>query len=694
MLLNLFDDISIETQSAGYIWILWLASLLLFANPAAAQVASYDLSSGIDFYRQGQYQKAIKTLRSALNQDSTNSQAYLFLAYSYLKTKDYKKLVKIASRGLKHNPDHIRLMMLKAEGYYHIDYEKSFDIYRQVKKKIGEAPAHQIDGIRLEQVDAALGRLYQRKANDFYEKGRLEKSISNYRKARSFSPDSLSIQNNLAYTLIKAKKWKQAIDVLESASRRFPLNKSLLLMKGQAYRKTKQYDKMTEAYHQLYKMDPTNVDYGLTYGQALLISNQAQKANTFLHHLIKEHPDNKRIYQALKRMDTQRYNFKAKRNILKIQRQNFPDDKKIALELAQTNILLKKYEKARQIYDSLATATKLPVYRLQSARTWLYSKDKNLEKAASVYQSLVEKYPDDIQILIESALVLRKAGNIKRAQQLYQRSFEQGKDPRAAFALMEIFNQQHDTTQVLHYASKLKDTEYAGIGLLYQLKYGSVKFDSDEAVEKTEQAVELMLRRFKSVKQQVVHHAKRIKKGDYFSKPSVLQSQQELSHIGQYIDQWYTYLATNFSYQKANSVLDDALSVFPSSSKLYFFEGKLAIQHEDITKGIHSLKRAVGLGAKNANVQILLGDAYDQQGKARSAVLSYEQALTFDQKNEEAYRKLVAVSQKYGKLNTLCERWLKRYRNNKENGVLREYLIEALQKADRFQEANKIIKNT
>ena len=685
--MKLFDDISIKTQFL----ILWLLLLCLITIPVAAQTTSYDLSSGINFYRQGQYQKAIKPLKRALNQDSTNSQAYLFLAYSYLKTKGYRKLVKTARHGLQHNPGHIRLMMLKAEGYYHIDYKKSFGIYRRIRKKISEAPDHQIDGITLVNIDAALGRLYERKANDFYEKGRLTKAISNYREARNFSPDSLSIQNNLAYTLIKAKKWEQAIEVLENASHRFPLNKSLLLMKGQAYRETEQYDKMTEAYHRLYKIDPSNVDYGLTYGRALLMSNQAQKANTFLHQLIEEHPESQQIYQVLKHIDTQRYNFKAKRNILKLQRRNFPDDKNVVLELAQTDILLEKYKKARNIYDSLATATKVSAYQLQSARTWLYS---DMKKAASAYQSLVVKYPDDIQIMLESALVLRKTGNVKQAQQLYQQAYQRGKDPRAAFALMEIFEQQHDTTQALHYAINLKDTEYAGIGLLYQLKYDSSNIDRKEIAGKTEQAIALMLQRFKSVKRQVVHHAKRIKKGNYFSKPSILQSQQKLSHIGQYVDQWYAYLSSNFSYAKAHKILHNVLSDFPSSPKLNFFKGKLAIQHDDFTEGIHSLKHAVRLGAKNADIQILLGDAYDKLGKSRSAVLSYEQALTFDQKNKEAYRKLVAISEKYGKLNTLCDRWLQRYQNNKNNNLLKEYLIEALQKADRFKEADKIINNT
>lgn len=57
----------------------------------------------------------------------------------------------------------------------------------------------------------------------------------------------------------------------------------------------------------------------------------------------------------------------------------------------------------------------------------------------------------------------------------------------------------------------------------------------------------------------------------------------------------------------------------------------------------------------------------------------------------EPYKALIDLYRRKGQIDQLIERWKARYRVRPKNDALREHLIEALHKAERFEEAQKII---
>lgn len=655
---------------------------------ASAQSFSPEFSRGVELYQRGAYGQAIPIFRHEIEKKSNNIDAFIYLSSSFLGDKQYEQVIKTAQKGLDISPGHIRLMLLEAEAYYRTDYKKAIPIYEKIASRLENEENLQQQDISVAQIKAYLGHLYQRKASELYKASNFNKGITDYRTARNYSPDSLNIHNNLAYVLLQQKKWDEAIKVLEKATSRFPDSEQLLMMKGQAYRGAKELQKMTDTYLQLYKKDEDNLNYALIYGQSLMASNQAQRANAFLNKLVRKHPNEEKLYEALKKMNEQRFDFAAKRNILKLQRQAFPENTEVAEELAETYIQTKEFELSRQVYDSLATTTKDIRFAIASAHTWLYQED--YQKADSVYHKLTNKYPEQQQILVEGARVSERIEEKERALILLKEAYAIGEKPEIALNIAELLTDQKKENEAISYTRKLVGTRYGGIAIFYELKYAQKKLD--EAGKKAEQALLKMFQLYASLQQELSGEAENVFESRQLRMPPLLQNKHKITQLNQYIDNWYNYLMDNFSVPQAEGIIAAVCSEYPESPKLHLFEGKIAFRAGHSTLAQESFEKAIRQGARDPEIYFLLGEVYRDRNKYSKSILSYERALTTDASFEKAYQKIVQTSEQQGSLDELCDRWLRRYKNNSDNKMLREYLISALHKADRFEEAKQIIK--
>src|SRR5690625_6879883 len=91
------------------------------------------------------------------------------------------------------------------------------------------------------------------------------------------------------------------------------------------------------------------------------------------------------------------------------------------------------------------------------------------------------------------------------------------------------------------------------------------------------------------------------------------------------------------------------------------------------------------------NIQFLIENTYKHLYQFSRSILPYERTIAINHKNRSAYHPLIRIYQKERDLPSLCDRWLITYRHEKENEVLKEFLIEALHKADRFKDAGDLL---
>jgi tetratricopeptide (TPR) repeat protein len=340
------------------------------------------------------------------------------------------------------------------------------------------------------------------------------------------------------------------------------------------------------------------------------------------------------------------------------------------------------------VFDSLSTATKDIRFPIASAHTWLYQED--YQKADSVYHKLTNKYPEQQQILVEGARVSERIEEKERALILLKEAYAIGEKPEIALNIAELLTDQKKENEAISYTRKLVGTRYGGIAIFYELKYAQKKLD--EAGKKAEQALLKMFQLYASLQQELSGEAENVFESRQLRMPPLLQNKHKITQLNQYIDNWYNYLMDNFSVPQAEGIIAAVCSEYPESPKLHLFEGKIAFRAGHSTLAQESFEKAIRQGARDPEIYFLLGEVYRDRNKYSKSILSYERALTTDASFEKAYQKIVQTSEQQGSLDELCDRWLRRYKNNSDNKMLREYLISALHKADRFEEAKQIIK--
>jgi lipopolysaccharide biosynthesis regulator YciM len=102
-------------------------------------------------------------------------------------------------------------------------------------------------------------------------------------------------------------------------------------------------------------------------------------------------------------------------------------------------------------------------------------------------------------------------------------------------------------------------------------------------------------------------------------------------------------------------------------------------------------EKAIRYSPQLRKAHLALAQLFEQAGQNKDAITAYERVLSLDAQKPEAYDALIRLYRKTGKLDKLCDRWKARYRGNTDNETLKEFLIEALHKAERYEEARKLI---
>lgn len=669
---------------------LFICSFLLIAYKVPAQqISSYDYSTGVVYFEEGDFRSAIPYLEKAIVNNPANTDAYLYLASSHLGVEEYQKTIEIAQKGLVQEPYHIRLKLIQAEGYYRIDYKKAITIYREIEEMLNEYPEKEKEGVSLKQVRGFIGTIYLRQGNELYSTGKTDLAIDSYYKAREFIPDSLTIHNNLAYILIEKNNRDDALEVLEQANRRFPDAEQILVLLGQVYQQKEQVEKMTEVYGKLTENHPENLNYAIVYGQLLMSGNQARKANLFFKDLISKHPKEKRLYEVLISINEKRYDYGAKRNILRMQREQFPEDHSVAEKLAQTHVLIEEYEEARSIYDSLAAETNQPEYMNLSARTWLYEED--YKSAAIAYRSLIEEFNKLPEILYEAAKVFNEIDESDTAIELLKQSDSLDPAPEKKVLLVNILLSLNQFEESIAYLEQLLESDYSGFGQYQLLKNQKSLYETSEVQNKLQTSLTDLVRLYSGLQESYATQISGSIENNAPSLPPLLQDRAILERIETTIDDAYLFLRSNLNFDDSMKTIEAVISEYPESPRFYYYKGVLSFDSGEFRMAKESFEKALEMGAENPELFYLLGNIHTEEGNINQAVLSYERAITTDPMYQRAYSQLIDISQKNGQLNELCSRWLNRFKTDKRNELLKEHLVEALHKADRFEEARQVL---
>lgn len=650
----------------------------------AQQMENY-LTRGVQHYELEEYELAIDYFHQVLLFAEKPKMVYSYLASSYLLTGNADRSINIAEKGLKKHPDFLRLQLIKGEAKIQIAPSRAITVFENIYKAAGQTNEYQPDDINKQAIAIYLGQLHQQQGGNAFEEGHLEKATKHFRQARNYTPDSLSVHNNLAYLYIQQEKWKKAEKTVQTGLKHFPGDDNLLFMRAQVLENQGDSEQMVEALKQFYQSKPSDLNRAVLYGRALLNNHEARKANSFFQQKINEYPNERILYRTLIDINRQRFNLSGLVEILQIKLEQFPEDRDLLEEYGRELINAGQYKMANSFFDSLATEYNSPEYARIAAKTWLY--EDQYEEARKQYEKYLKIWPEDVHLTGDLAIVLKKTGADEESTKAFEKYLDQRENSRMRIQYASLLT----NTEVRKNAVKpLYHSKYAGLARWMVLK----NLDNTEESTDTEYFTQILadiLELYKIRNDEVTSEAKSGLESLQVQAPPLFQSSTELKEINEELQAILNYIRDDLSFDDALEILDKTVKEFDNSALINHHRGLLYYRNQKEPEvALKNFEKAVRLDANSEESHLYLGHLYKKLERFDQAILSYERVLTLNNENREAYRMLIRVSQKSGNLDQLCERWLQRYRNQRDNEVLKDFIIDALHRADRFEEAREI----
>lgn len=646
-----------------------------------SQNAQFYLNQGKQHYELQEYDEAISAFEQAIQFPNPSPEFYFYLTSSYLLNENWQKAVEKAEEGIDLFDGHIRLKIMKGEGLVYLDRKKAINTFEDVYNIIKTSGEEELSGVQSETIKRYLGQLYQQEAIQAFDGEDYDNTIFCYEAARKFSPETLSIHNNLAYALLQQENFDEAEEAIDFGLQYFPDAENLLMMKAQIYDNKEDYDKMAEVLGELYRIDSENIDRAVLYGKSLLNANQAQKANLFFQEKIKEYPKERALYRALIDINRQRFNQSGLLQVLNLKKNQFPDDLELQEEYGLELITAGKYHDANVFFDSLATEHQDPEYAQLASHAFLYSEE--YEQAEREYRKQLTRWPNHPELLAEFSLVLIKNDNFAEAKEVmskYLRDYENEKIRLQYAKLIEDLAEREKTVK------PLENTDYEGQANWLVAK--DIKVTDIDFFKKTLNS----LIKLYNIRQEEVQEEAQFGLSQFRApNPPLLQVATELDEISNQLQDILVYIQNHLSFDDAVEVLEVTLDDYPSSSILYHHKGVLYFKNDNPERALTNLQRAAELQSNNQETHLYLGHIYSSMNDYEQASLFYERVLSISDQHAEAYKSLIRLNQQHEELDSLCNRWLQRFKNENNNMVLKNYLIEALHRANRFEEAAELI---
>ena len=659
--------------------------LLLFPLLLSAQSSHYFGQQGIVHYELKEYDKAIQTFQQALRYEQTTPQNYIYLTSSYLLNRSPDLAVESATLGLEKFPESLRLRMMKGEALIQTNIEKAVLLFEDVLQSFKDANRDEIQGILRSDIESYLSRIYQQLAASAVESERYAKAEGYYKSARELDPQSLPIHNNLGYVLILQEKWAEAEKALNSGLALFPSSENLLLMIAQVYEQREEHEKMVTILEKLYRTDESNMNRAALYGKALIGANRADEANIFFLKKIEEYPKERILYKTLLEINRQRFNQTGVLEVLRLQKEQFPEEEEVLEEYGLELITAQKYAEASAWFDSLAVTKNRPEYAQTAARSWLY--DEDLDSAKGAYQKYLERWPGNLSLLSDFGIVLKESGKIEEAATIFQQVLNKKESPKLRMEYAEIAGSYRLKKELLH---PLQETLYGGWAKWILLR----DHPNEAGLAETVEYIDLMSDMIAIYEDRKTLARSEVEAGlQTFRAPNppVFQISSELKKIGAELKKMTAFINRGLLFEEAEKVYLNTLRSYPESALLMHYLGRLHFENNRMEKAQTTFENAVRLQADSEESHLYLARVYQRSGEFDKAVLSYERVLTLNDRNDTAYRSLVRLHQERDKLDELSRRWLQRFNHQKENPVLKEFLIEALHRSDQFEEARALL---
>lgn len=703
------------------------------------------LQRGTELLREGDLEAAISSLEKAVEAGHDVDQAYFLLARAYGMAGSFEQGMRTAEEGLARYPDHAALEYARIEMLAYLDPMQAAEQMERLYRERGDDLELRARGLEPHHIRAHAGHFYAIAGSEFHARDMLGESAEALETARSLIPDSLYVHNNLIYTLIMDGEYDRAAEASEEALQRFPDDRSIRLLKNQALSMAGRGEDGLEMVEELYRENPDDPDAAIAYGQALLRTGRMQDAADHFDDYLDRNPQQRRVYEVLIRMNRQQFQYRHLAQVLERKAEAFPDEWRIRRELAEVLGLIEEFDHAHEVYETLYQQSGDATYRLLQARLHLAAEE--YERAAEAYEVMIAEHGaawtgaeayEELTLLwmfldeADKAVAVASDGRVQHplSTSIRERELEVllamgDHDAAAQAAAVMVERSLHRTGlafYVLSDAAVRRDAQ-PGIDqglepepesekekeqdpeqkpkrvpepeqeqdpeLVPEPEPEAVK-DLDSSAELLLQAIDRELYYVKRVTQRFGETAQQQLSGQMTLHYPVISDKDELQRRERYLERMASRMESRFGPEERIRHYREMLNKHEGSVWVMQQTAQAMLEAGDAEQATGMLTRAARSAPGDPEIHRRIAQIYERGGDIRGALQAWERALAADSDMEEAYRQLIRLHRKNGTLDSLCDRWLARHRADPQNELLAEFLVDALHRAGRYEEARQI----
>jgi tetratricopeptide (TPR) repeat protein len=645
-----------------------------------------ELQQGIELFNEGEYERATDLFNSLTERYPNIREPYLMLAATYLERGFPILAESTAEEGSRKFEDEAGFTWLIAESLLRQNQPgKAAELYRDLFRYYETYSFSELLGIterriRNRWIDAELML-----SVEAYQAGDIESADRALQTVLRLNPDHLQALKNRVFLAMETDNWNRVIELAEHGMSKHPEDLDFIRMKANAYYQMEDLESMLVQYERLYRNDPHDIDTAINYAEILFANQRGGDAEQVYLDLLQKYDDDIRIYRSFVRLQERRMYIESKVSVLEVMIEQFPEDEEAYRDLAETYEMLEEWEKAQEAWLELETLTgESEEIRMNIARIRIEQGD--LEKAESILRNYIASTDDAYS-------TIGFLGELLQEQQRWQESLEvlyllpeELKTGDFGFAVAHAYYQTGDIEKSRNLLEQFISTgqEEPQIYLLLARIVHSEEYGlSLEMAKKAVITGFERLRRYNSIIEA------ELEQGSVFTEMSV--TRDEVDVYNEVSEKALDFLLEHFNREDIQPVLENLLEQYRESPIFYYKMASFRNRHGEHEAAMQLLTDALAVNPRYYDAHFLRGEIFETRENLEQAELSYQRALSIDPESRDAYRSLIRIHRKMGTLDALATRWKVRYRAERENELLREFLIEVLQRADRFEEARELI---
>lgn len=295
-----------NTRRSALLAILFTGLLVL----SACSGGNPNISAAEDALEDGNYDQAISSAQTALDTDSSNTEAYLLISQAYINQVDsttsieerqrlFRQAREAQEKAIEFDPSLSEEVQGRRTTAYYQQMQSGIDSFNKARQS-GDTTAYRSAAsffggaatLEPDSVEAHLNEAFAR-LNIGQRTESIEPLETYVTKADSVGETPYTILGQLYLT---NERTEDAISVLQEATQQYPENTELQSLLLNAFNRTEDKSRAMEAYQDQIEKNPNNAQFRYNYGSLLLSAERYDEAIDQLQRASDLDSDNPRVY--------------------------------------------------------------------------------------------------------------------------------------------------------------------------------------------------------------------------------------------------------------------------------------------------------------------------------------------------------------------------------------------------------------